>query len=290
MLLSFVFGLQTSAVLLQQTLVFRLSKILHCPFRLFLLSELCLGERSLFFGLGWSRGKHTSLWNQCLLSIPGLDGCWTPKHPWLLPCNRVSDWLLPDVPPNAPGSVGLARPLDDVSLRESWRSSTEDLPFGVSLSLQGVPAGLAVGLLTRLYRGSRDLGWIMWIPPMGIRRFGALLGCWECRGRWLRRLWAPRGRVGCGLMWVGPTSSTDYNKTRGNETWMVLLGELGHYTSKMKRMQTATEADLNGQWVQLLKCCGNHNCWWCRSIAMTQWLLGAEKQRFKAEFWGGALR
>lgn len=164
-----------------------------------------------------------------------------PKRPLLFLCNRTSDRLLPDIPPNVSGSGGLARLLGDVSLRVSWRCSRENLPFGESLSLQDVPvparlAVAAVGLLTRLYRGRRDLGWIMWIPPMGIRRLWALLGCWECRGRWLSRLRAPRGRVGCGVMWVGPTSSTDYNKTRWNEIWMVVLGKLGHY-SKMNRIQ-----------------------------------------------------
>lgn len=97
-----------------------------------------------------------------LVSVPGLDGCcWTLKHPRLFLCNRASDRLVPDVPPNAPGSGGLAGLLGDVSLRVSWRCSRDNLPFGASLSLQDVPAELAVaavGLLTRLYRGRRDLG------------------------------------------------------------------------------------------------------------------------------------
>lgn len=145
----------------------------------------------------------------------GLDFCWTLQRPWLSPCG-ASDWLPPGFPPNTPGSGEQAPRLSDVSFREPCRSR-EDLPFGVSLRLQDVPAGLSTGLLTRLYKGSRDLGWIMWIPPMGIRRLGALPGCCECKGRWLSRLCSPRGRVGCGLMWMGPTWSTDYDKTRGNK-------------------------------------------------------------------------
>ena len=223
-----------------------------------------------------------------LVSVLGLDGRWMPKHPRLFLCNRASARLLLDVPPNAPGCgglAGLAGLLGDISLRVSWRCSREALPFGASPSLQEVPAGLAVaatGLLTRLYSGRKDLGWIMWIPPMGIRRLGALLGCWECRGRWLRRLWAPRGLAGCKVMWVGPTSSTDWEQNKKKWNLNGSARKLGHYTGKMMRIQerqNANEADLNAMR------CGSHNrnYWCCQSGAIAHRFLSSRESEV---LWG----
>lgn len=39
----------------------------------------------------------------------------------------------------------------------------------------------------------RGLACTIWIPPMGIMRYGSL-ACWECMGRWLKMLsvvWRP---------------------------------------------------------------------------------------------------
>lgn len=144
--------------------------------------HLCLGERSLFFFF-WPRilpaslGKRAGVINQCVLSALGLDGCWTQQRPGSSR-RGLSDWLPPAPPLGASGSGAPS----DASFRELWRSR-EARPLGASFRLQEVPAGGSAGLLTRLYRGSRDRGWIMWIPPMGMRRLGARPACWECKGR-----------------------------------------------------------------------------------------------------------
>lgn len=88
--------------------------------------------------------NNNRLINQCELSAPRLDSG---------PCSSLggpSDWPL---------SSGTAVP-SDASFKELWRGR-EARPFGASLLLQEVPAGSPAGLLTRLYWGSRDLGWIM---------------------------------------------------------------------------------------------------------------------------------
>lgn len=99
--------------------------------------DLCLGERSLFLALDSVSilGKEHGVINQCVLSVLGLDDCWTQQRPWLSRCGP-SDWLLPALPLDAP-RTGVPR---DASFRELCRSR-EARPFGASLRLQEVPAG-----------------------------------------------------------------------------------------------------------------------------------------------------
>lgn len=116
------------------------------------------------------------------------------------------------------GLGGAVLLLGDASLRTACCVS-----FGESH--KGVGALL---LPLRLYRGRVDLGWIMWIPPIGIRRLSVLLDCCECRGRWLRRLMAPRSRGGCTVMWARLASSLNWNNKETCDVKKLTMGRAAY--------------------------------------------------------------